>query len=93
MGGICFTVITLSVSSQSYQPAAKDYNNNRFYELREQLMQLEVDFAKFYKKPKKGLGNRLRRDLDGLKYSIESVQKEIYELQQKKRLKGQALVK
>lgn len=86
-GGLFFSTIIFSMGAQSNQQLIKvgqpcnECPENRFYELRKQLLSMEIDFAKFYKKPKRNVGNRLRRDLDKLKYLTEDIQREVYDIQ------------
>lgn len=90
-GGIFFSIIIFSTASQTYQvhtteePTEVTSLNNRYYELRTQLLKMEVDFAKFYKKPKQRRGNKLRLELDQLIYITEDIQKEIFQLQENKK--------
>ena len=91
-GGIFFSIIILSTAVQQVNVPVSETEvihqgnyHNRYYELEDQLRKMEVDFAKFYRKPKRSVGNRLHHKLDQLNYLTEEIQKEIYQLQEKRK--------
>ena len=92
MGGVFFSIIIMSTASQQAETVGKweeigseKSYHNRYYELRDQLKKMEVDFARFYRKPKKATGNRLRDELERLKYLTESIQRDIFQLKEKRK--------
>ena len=91
MGGAFFSVVIFSMGNGSLSNTEiKEHPNdcsheNRYYELKQKLSEMELDFAKFYKKPKKRIGRKLCTELEGLKILTEEIQQEVYKLQSHKR--------
>jgi hypothetical protein len=60
---------------------------NKFEELKNLVMSLEADFAKFYEKNNQTAGTRIRKGMQDLKMMAQNIRVEVQEIKNKEEAK------